>query len=114
MKKMAHAKVLISGLNGLGAEVAKNIILGGVQSAKLHDLQAVTIADLSSHFYLTESDVGKNRAEVSCPRLAELNSYVTVTTWTDPLEAEVIREQSMIVLANAPLDEQLRVADITR
>lgn len=36
-------------------------------------------------FYLREEDIGKNRAEVSQPRLAELNSYVPVTAYTGPL-----------------------------
>ncbi len=48
MKKLTHADVLISGMNGLGAEIAKNIILGGVRSAKLHDLENVSIGDLVS------------------------------------------------------------------
>jgi len=33
---------------GLGIEVAKNIILGGVKSVTLHDPEKVEIADLSS------------------------------------------------------------------
>lgn len=34
-------------------------------------------------FYLRE-DIGKNRAEVSPARLAELNSYVPVSAYTGP------------------------------
>jgi ubiquitin-activating enzyme E1 len=34
--------------SGLGIEVAKNIILGGVKSVTLHDQEKVAIADLSS------------------------------------------------------------------
>ena len=37
MQRMRTSKVLISGLNGLGAEIAKNVILGGVKSCTLHD-----------------------------------------------------------------------------
>lgn len=39
----------------------------------------------SLQFYLREEDIGKNRAEVTQPRLAELNSYVPVTAYTGPL-----------------------------
>ena len=49
---------------GLGLEVAKNIILGGVKSVTLHDEENAEIIDLSSQFYLNEEDVGKNRAAV--------------------------------------------------
>ena len=73
MKKMAKSAVLISGMKGLGVEIAKNIILGGVKAVTLHDEGNAELADLSSQFYLTEDDVGKNRAVVSLNKLAELN-----------------------------------------
>ena len=114
MKKMAVSNVLISGMKGLGAEVAKNVILGGVKSVTLHDTKNVEIADLSAHFYFTEADVGRNRAEVSCPKLAELNNYVAVSSNCEALSDDLIKSHSVVVLANIPLEEQLRVADITR
>ena len=75
MKKMAKSAVLISGMKGLGVEIAKNIILGGVKSVTLHDECNAVMADLSSQFYLSEDDIGKNRAVVSLNKLAELNRY---------------------------------------
>lgn len=41
-------------------------------------------------FYLREEDLGKNRAEVSQTRLAELNSYVPVTAYTGPLSEDFL------------------------
>ncbi len=38
MQKLKCANVLISGLNGLGAEVAKNVILANVSSVRLRSL----------------------------------------------------------------------------
>ena len=37
MQKMQSSDVLISGMGGLGVEVAKNVILGGVKSVTIHD-----------------------------------------------------------------------------
>ena len=37
MKRMQTSNVLVSGLRGLGVEVAKNLVLGGVKSVTLHD-----------------------------------------------------------------------------
>nr|XP_060488136.1 ubiquitin-like modifier-activating enzyme 1 isoform X2 [Panthera onca]XP_060488142.1 ubiquitin-like modifier-activating enzyme 1 isoform X2 [Panthera onca]XP_060488148.1 ubiquitin-like modifier-activating enzyme 1 isoform X2 [Panthera onca] len=85
MKRLQTSSVLVSGLRGLGVEIAKNIILGGVKAVTLHDQGTAQWADLSSQFYLREEDIGKNRAEVSQPRLAELNSYVPVSAYTGPL-----------------------------
>lgn len=113
MRKMASSDVLISGLGGLGVEVAKNVILGGVKSVTLHDTVACAYRDLSSQFYLTESDIGKNRAEVSCPKLAELNSYVPVKAYTGELSECYLKQFKVVVLTESTLDEQLRVSEIT-
>ena len=62
---MAKSSVLISGLKGLGIEVAKNVILSGVKAVTLHDTETVATADLGCQFFLREADVGTNRA-VAC------------------------------------------------
>uniref|UniRef100_A0A452I3T0 E1 ubiquitin-activating enzyme n=1 Tax=Gopherus agassizii TaxID=38772 RepID=A0A452I3T0_9SAUR len=112
MKRMQNASVLVSGLRGLGVEIAKNIILGGVKSVTLHDTEPAQWADLASQFYLREEDLGKNRAEVSQPRLAELNSYVPVSVHNGALTEEVLSPFQVVVLTNAPLEEQLRVGGV--
>lgn len=114
MKKMAKAAVLISGMKGLGVEIAKNIILGGVKAVTLHDTDNAEIADLSSQFYLSEEDIGKNRAAVSLNKLGELNAYVTTNASMEPLTEEMITKYTVVVLTNSSLDEQLRIAEITR
>lgn len=52
-------------------------------------------ADLPSlQFFLREEDIGKNRASVTAPRLAELNSYVPVhevTDW-DELTVDMVKK----------------------
>jgi ubiquitin-activating enzyme E1 len=107
MKKMATSNVLIVGMKGLGVEIgkfralvrryttdsiAKNIALAGVKTVTVYDPSPVEIADLGTQvssllstlaladvqFFLREADIGKPRAEVTAPRLAELNSYVPV------------------------------------
>lgn len=114
MQRMATSDVLISGLGGLGVEIAKNIILGGVKSVTLHDNGVCQPSDLASQFYLTEADLGKNRAEVSLRNLAELNTYVPVQTHTGELTKEFLKGYRVVVLTSSTLDEQLRVAEIVR
>jgi ubiquitin-activating enzyme E1 len=48
MHQLANAHVLISGMRGLGVEIAKNIILGGAKSVIVHDSGQVDYSDLSS------------------------------------------------------------------
>ncbi|XP_076562341.1 ubiquitin-like modifier-activating enzyme 1 Y [Arvicanthis niloticus] len=111
MKHLQTSSVLISGLQGLGVEIAKNIILGGVKAVTLHDQGTAQWADLSSQFYLREEDIGKNRAEISQPRLAELNSYVPVLTYTGPLFEDFLSGFQVVVLTNTPLEYQLQVGE---
>jgi ubiquitin-activating enzyme E1 len=114
MRRMAVTDVLISGIGGLGVEIAKNVILAGVKSVTLHDEQNCTLADLSSQFYLNESSIGKNRAEVSCDHLAELNRYVPTKAYTGQLTEEFLQEFRVVVLTSNNEAEQKRIASITR
>lgn len=113
MRRMASSDVLISGLGGLGVEIAKNVILGGVKSVTLHDSSATTLSDLSSQFYLSEKDVGKNRAEVSHAHLSQLNPYVSTKSYTGELNKEFIEKFRVVVLTNSSQEEQLAISEIT-
>lgn len=53
--------------------------MAGVKAVTLQDTGVVELQDLGSHFYLTEADVGKNRAAACAARLQELNPAVAVT-----------------------------------
>jgi ubiquitin-activating enzyme E1 len=75
-------KVLIHGLNGVGVEAAKNLLLAGPHTVTLHDEKVCEIQDLGANFYLTEADVeaGKPRAAACAAKLGELNGRVKVRT----------------------------------
>jgi ubiquitin-activating enzyme E1 len=64
---------------------AKNVILAGVRSVTIHDTADVQTRDLSAQFYLTEADVGRNRAEACKDKLQELNTAVAVHASTAEL-----------------------------
>lgn len=111
-RRMATSDVLVVGANGLGAEVAKNIILAGVKSVTLHDDGNTEWSDLSAQFYLKEQDIGKPRAAACVPKLAELNRYVSVSVATGELTEAMLSAFQVVVLIDAPLNLQLKVNDI--
>ena len=78
LEKQMNSSVFISGMNGLGIEIAKNIILCGCKELTLHDIKHCSYYDLANQFYLDEKDLGKNRALSSYKKLRELNYYVKV------------------------------------
>ena len=93
---------------------AKNIALAGVKSLTLFDPASATISDLSSQFFLHPEDVGKPRAEVTVPRVAELNAYTPVSihpskTLTEDLNQ--LKSYQVIVLTGTPLKDQLVISD---
>lgn len=85
MSKLIQLNVLIYGQRGLGAEVAKNIILAGPKRVTLFDPEIVSLRDLGSNFNITENDINnKRRDEASLAKLKELNPYVLVDIPANP------------------------------
>ena len=71
---------------------AKNVILAGVRAVTIHDQKSVEVSDLSAQFYLTEDDVGQNRAEACKDKLQELNTAVEVAASTVELTADFLSQ----------------------
>lgn len=117
MKRMAASNVLIIGVQGLGVEIAKDIVLAGVKSVTIFDPEPVTVQDLSSQFFLREEDIGKSRADACVPRLAELNAYVPVRNLGgkpgQEITVDLIQGFQAVVLCGVPLKKQLEINDWT-
>ena len=103
MQMLRKASVLISGLNGLGAEIAKNVILANVRAVTLHDSNAVTAADCGANFYLSEDDIGKNRATTCLQQMQELNPGVQVRAVEGPFPQK-LGEYTVVVAVDVPLE----------
>eukprot|EP00249_Psilotum_nudum_P022864 c28665_g1_i1 orf=405-3575(+) len=104
MRRLFGANVLISGIQGLGVEIAKNVILAGVKSVTLHDTGVVKLWDLASHFFLSESDIGRNRALASVEKLQELNTSVLVSTNTDEITEDLLSSFQVVVFTDITLE----------
>uniref|UniRef100_A0A8D0B4R7 SUMO-activating enzyme subunit 1 n=1 Tax=Salvator merianae TaxID=96440 RepID=A0A8D0B4R7_SALMN len=85
-KRLRASRVLLVGMKGLGAEVAKNLILAGVKTLTMLDHQQVSPEDAQAQFLIPAGSLGKNRAEASLERAQELNPMVDVKA--DPENVE--------------------------
>ena len=103
MERLASTSVAVIGLNGVGAEVAKNLILANMKRVTLVDDRAVSFTDLSSHFYLTESDIGRNRAQACLHRLQELNPAVRVEAHGCSAVEALLTHHTAVVVCDWPL-----------
>ncbi|XP_061762844.1 ubiquitin-like modifier-activating enzyme 6 isoform X1 [Nerophis ophidion] len=117
MHQMAQSAVFLSGLGGLGIEIAKNIVLAGVKAVTLHDTKECQTWDLGSNFFILKEDVSnqRKRAEAVCPRVAELNPHVHVDMSVSPLDDNTdlsfFQKYQCVILTEARLSLQKRVND---
>ncbi|XP_072319918.1 ubiquitin-like modifier-activating enzyme 6 [Eucyclogobius newberryi] len=117
MQQMAQSSVFLSGMGGLGIEIAKNIVLAGVKAVTLHDTKQCETWDLGSNFFIRTDDVScqKKRVEAVCPRVAELNPYVHVdmssSSLDDNTDLSFLKKYQCIILTEARLNLQRRIND---
>ncbi|XP_034253445.1 SUMO-activating enzyme subunit 1 [Thrips palmi] len=116
-KRLRSSRVLIIGVKGLGAEVAKNVTLAGVKSVTLLDDGVVTQDDICAQFLVPRDQLGKNRAEASLARTQNLNPMVKVTADTTPVADhpdEFFYEFETICATKCSHDQLLRIDNICR
>uniref|UniRef100_A0A0E0APM4 E1 ubiquitin-activating enzyme n=1 Tax=Oryza glumipatula TaxID=40148 RepID=A0A0E0APM4_9ORYZ len=111
MRRLFASHVLVSGLNGLGAEIAKNLALAGVKSVTLHDVKNVEMWDLSANFFLSENDIGKNRAAACVSKLQELNNAVLISALTEELTTDHLSKFQAVVFTDIGLDKAYEFDD---
>ncbi|XP_015695174.1 ubiquitin-activating enzyme E1 3-like isoform X2 [Oryza brachyantha] len=111
MRRLFASHVLVSGLNGLGAEIAKNLTLAGVKSITLHDVKNVEMWDLSANFFLSEKDIGNNRAAACVAKLQELNNAVLISALTEELTTEQLSKFQAVVFTDIGLDKAYEFDD---
>jgi len=116
IKRVAETSVLVIGLQGVGVETAKNIILNGPKKVTLHDTAKVQIADLGTNFYLLKEHVGKrSRAEASLAELQGLNPGCVVEVYDGKLSYDFLKLFDMIVVSTfLPQDELVRINEVAR
>ncbi|XP_052902131.1 SUMO-activating enzyme subunit 1 [Anopheles moucheti] len=116
-KRLRSARILIAGLNGLGAEIAKNIILAGVKSVTLLDDRKVTEEDYCSQFLVPQSSLGSNRAEASLTRAQILNPMVELNADAEALDSKedaYFKGFDVVCLIGASTAQHVRVDTICR
>lgn len=80
----------------------------------MFDPEPAAISDLSSQFFLHPDDVGKPRAAVTVPRVAELNAYTPVSEHPAQCLTEdlsQLRRYQVVVLTGTSLKDQLTISE---
>ncbi|XP_051900342.1 SUMO-activating enzyme subunit 1 [Pristis pectinata] len=116
-KRLRGSRVLLVGMKGLGAEVAKNLILAGVKALTLLDHQQTTAEDARSQFLIPDGSLGRNRAEASLERAQNLNPMVEVKVDTDNIKdkpQEFLAQYDAVCLTCCPRDVMVQIDQFCR
>lgn len=115
-KRLRNADVLMAGINGVGSEVVKNIVLCGVNALTLLDDQLVTDYDTACNLF-TKKQIGKNRSEAAREAVQALNPMVTVKCDTSSIKDKDInffRGFDVVIVANYDRETMVRVNNICK
>ncbi|KAG2647777.1 hypothetical protein PVAP13_2KG110600 [Panicum virgatum] len=91
--------------------VPKNLALAGVRSVTVHDVKDVDMWDLSANFFLSDQDIGNNRALACVSKLQELNNAVLVSALTQELTKEHLSKFQAVVFTDISLDKAYEFDD---
>ncbi|KAF2639047.1 hypothetical protein P280DRAFT_403849 [Massarina eburnea CBS 473.64] len=86
--RIRNANILLVSIKAFANEIAKNLVLAGIGSITLADHETVIEEDLGAQFFVSEADVGKNRAEAAAPQVQKLNPRVKVNVITTDVTSE--------------------------
>ncbi|KDO28793.1 hypothetical protein SPRG_20000 [Saprolegnia parasitica CBS 223.65] len=115
-RRLQNSHVLISGLTQLGAELAKNLVLSGM-NVTLHDTNVVTQDHVESQFLLRAEHVGQNLADACLASVRDLNPLVKVEALTKPLAeypSDFFSTFSVVCVMSAPRKLQVHLDAICR
>lgn len=112
---MKAANVLLIGVRGLGSEIAKDILLSGINSLTIMDSGIVTEEELVKNFFLTQGSLGKKIAEVIIPKAHALNPLVNITALCEDVKSKdesFYKTFTIIVCTGLNKEEVIYLANI--
>jgi tRNA A37 threonylcarbamoyladenosine dehydratase len=81
MNKLAHSRVAIFGIGGVGGYTVEALARSGVGTLDLIDDDKVCLTNINRQIYATRKTVGQYKVDVAKNRIAEINPDATVNTY---------------------------------
>ncbi|KAK9971919.1 hypothetical protein ABG768_025259 [Culter alburnus] len=115
---LENAHVCLINATASGTEILKNLVLPGIGAFTIVDGHKVSGEDVGNNFFLSNSSIGKNRAQAATELLQELNSDVSgnfVEESPDTLldnDPEFFHRFSLVIGVQLPESTCLRLAAV--
>lgn len=81
MEKLAHARVAVFGIGGVGGYTVEALVRSGIGEIDLIDDDKVCLTNINRQIYATRKTIGKYKVDVAAERIAEINPEVVVHTY---------------------------------
>ena len=78
MKRLAHCRVAVFGLGGVGGHVCEALVRSGVGAFDLTDNDRVSLSNLNRQVIATRSTIGLPKTEVMRSRMLDINPNVSI------------------------------------
>ena len=81
METLAHARVAVFGVGGVGGYVVEALARSGVGALDLIDDDRVSLSNINRQILATHSTVGRHKVDVAAERVRDINPHAVVKTW---------------------------------
>lgn len=81
METLAHARVAVFGVGGVGGYVVEALARSGVGALDLIDDDRVSLSNINRQILATHSTVGHHKVDVAAERVRDINPHAVVKTW---------------------------------
>jgi molybdopterin/thiamine biosynthesis adenylyltransferase len=105
-QKLKSSKVLVVGAGAIGNEVVKNLVLVGVGSIDVCDMDTIENSNLSRCVFFREEDLGRFKSEILVERARELDNEIALRSFIEPVQRVGIGRLSDYDLIIGALDNR--------
>ena len=102
LKNVQNGSIAIFGMNAIGTEIAKSLLLFGCNKLIFADERVITEKDVKSNFYVSENDIGKPRSSIIAENLQKLNKNCKIIL-KKTLEINEIVNEAQVLCFCQPL-----------
>ncbi len=81
MEKLAHSRVAVFGVGGVGGYVVEALARSGVGALDLIDSDRVSLSNLNRQLHALHSTLGRLKVEAAAERVRDINPACKVRTW---------------------------------